>query len=327
MKTTQITNEFIINYLVELSNSERVNLLKKVTEKLCQFNIPDIDAVSAVSAVSADVPTTPEPKNEPKIEPNAPEPKDEPKPVIIQEEERKIEAPSIIPVTQTGLDIYLRQRNSIMLSVIHKAIHNNNLGLHLILEVTDYSIKIISKDSGAITNINCIGTNDWESYNIHTTNMLRKEWRNFMNETLTFVDGLAKVICVNHPGIDYFNVKKLNIKYALLDDGSKIEILDLIPYFAQPREQFQYDIIYRVKTDNVKYYKELLTSYINFELKPQQTCPCCLETTNVYIDKCKHPLCVECFNNIRKYPGKYYKSCPLCRDDIKNISKMFVKRR
>ena len=328
INSNDITEQFIINYLVDLSHTKRVNLLKKVTEKLCQFT--DVDAAPA--AAPAAPPNTPqlkpepEPEQEQKAEPELkPEPVTEPEQKIEDEPEQKIELPITIPeVYSSGLIMSLLNRK--LYFVI--AISDCTLGSYLVLECTDEMIKLLRKSTGDIISINLIGTNDWESLCPEFVSRLRKQYRKNL-KAIDIENNLTKIRDVNHPEVNYFTLKKLNIKYALLEDNTKIEILDLLPFYwdvTNPGNFELAEIRYETMAENIKPYMDALKSYIKFEIKPMETCPCCLEDTNVYVDKCKHPLCNECFLNITKQPGQYYKRCPLCRDEIKKLSKKFVKR-
>lgn len=308
MNSNDITEQFIINYIVDLSHTKRVNLLKKITEKLCQFTDPD--AAAAAPAIPPNTPELkPEPEPEQKADPEEPEQKQE------------IELPSTIPEEYSGLNMSKLNRKLAFLFEIREYM----LGAYLVLECTDETIKLLRKSTGDVITINLIGYNDWKSICPDFVSRLRKHYRKHLKDNT-----LAKIRDVNHPEVNYLIFKKLNIKYAILEDDTKIEILDLLKYFAEPTNprNFEYnEINYDILIPNIQRHTDALKSYIRFEIKPKETCPCCLDDTNVYVDKCKHPLCNECFNNIRKQPGQYYKRCPLCRDEIKKISKKFVKRK
>ena len=295
MTSNDITEQFIINYLVDLSHTKRVNLLKKVTEKLCQFT--DVDAAPA--AAPAAPPSTPELK--PETEP--------------QEQEQKIEHVA----EYNNLDICPESNE-----------YNMTLGKHHRYLVLLKSLARFAKEKKyAIINIdiddfhiyfkNTTTNQDYDATlraeelilpnNEHWVKVFRKDWKNtvksVMNESNdacpTRFDGSGKF---------RDRLVDMKIRFAEFQSGDKYDILDVLPRNISSYNRNSYEQKLQSFMVEINQTIEVLNEFMTFR-RESDTCPCCLEQTECHT-KCNHPLCHSCYSNLRLSGGRL--PCPLCRE-------------
>jgi hypothetical protein len=326
MNSNDITEQFIINYLVDLSHTKRVQLLKKVTEKLCQFT--DVDAAPAAAPVAAPAapPNTPELKNEPeqKIEPQEQEQKIEP-----QEQEQKIEPQEPEPVrlgqmvaeyTNLGIcpesntynyRLGRQHRYLVLLKSLARFAKEKKYAI-VNVEVDEYRIYFINTTTNQHFEIE-LSEEVFLPNNEQWVKVFRKDWKN----TIKSVMNESNDACPRRfSGTQRFRdrLTDMKIRFAEFQSGEKCDILDVLPRNISSYNHNSYEQKLQSIMVEINQTIELLNEFRIGE-RQYDICPCCLEQTNCHT-KCNHPICLNCYSNLRLSGGRL--PCPLCRECLVN---------
>jgi len=274
-----------------LSHNKRVQLFKKVTEKLCQFT--DVDTAPAAAP------------------PSTPELKAEPEP---QEQEQKIEPVAeyynlgICPETiEYNMTLGRNHRYLILLKSLARfakekkyAIINidiEELRIYFINATTNQHFEIILKDEIYLPN------------NEHWVKVFRKDWKN----TIKSVMNESNDACPpRFGGIGRYRDRLIDmkIKFAEFQSGDKYDILNVLPRNISSYNRNSYEEKLQSFMVEINETIELFNEFMVIR-RPSDICPCCLEPTESYT-KCNHPICCSCYSNLRLSGGRL--PCPLCRE-------------
>lgn len=294
MNSNEINEQFIINYLVEMSHTKRVQLLKKVSDKLCNFN--DIDY-------------------SPSAAPNTHELKPEPESKIEEQQPSRIGNMIADDYTHLGIcpetDEYNMtlgkyHRYLVLLKSVARVAKNKKYAFIDSL-IDEFAFHFVSCTENEIYYVSLNNILTFPN-NIHWFKNFRKDWKKTINSIMQESNDDCPQLFDNVMPVQN-RLVNMKLKFAEFQNREKHDIINVLPRYLHSYNRASYEL--KLHSFKVEIHKtiEILKKYQVIAYQ-HNDCPCCLESTNFHT-KCNHPLCGECYSNLRLSRGKL--PCPLCR--------------
>jgi len=309
MNSSEMTNEFVINYIISLPIDMRDNVLLKINQAIFQ---------NEQSAVAAPLSTS---EPEPELKPE-PEQKAEPEPEqkIENEPEQKIEDDPCVNRYEHLLTGRLHQFH-IILNILKEKCESGQFTF-VKMELKNGIECLTFRDNLNEYDYELDYKSLYYSFGVFIidefTSCIRKKWKQTLIEydmfKYSYINNAkyAKIYCFKQ--CSSLELNKLNIKNGALGrNEGNIDILHICPTYNDFRKERT--VFEQLLTKDFEIFQNMLITNAPPSI-PIEDCPCCMEPTMTVVNKCKHPLCRVCSLKIKNGRNK---KCPLCRGKIDKI--------